>query len=569
MTEVDELQKRRAENLIWNAAKSHGFTPDFKAYDADARADLYWNTVIGAVRRHYEYPKLEAVFRSFLAEEDADVYESLFWLGLENAVYEKERRERPVLETLRGEYAQRFVSSLRAEHDLPFDDTLALAHFRRVLGIDPKLDSYSEKLLNDLEFSADMSTDEIVARARDLFERWFQIRQKERAAEKKNRRIPFGIRKGKTAKGRYRKFGLGFADHPSFLYGGELVGRQDRDGSRISSLSETELRSFMEAKYGKSAFGRRETAELERAVCTGSHAACHVLVTRGEKGTAKIQNGFEALQREREAKQISANRAYFYDHLAERRTAIDRLSSKIQNSVLLHLQPSLMRSNTGELEGGRAWRALHLNDERVFLRNEQDNMGDLCVDILLDASTSQKSRQAIVANQGSIIARSLDHCGIPCRVMSFCSMTGYTILRIYRDYDERGANDKIFEYVSNGCNRDGLGIRMAHHLICKERCEHKVLIVLSDAKPNDVVRVREKESGEFVNYETRQAIRDTAFEVRSARADGISVICVFTGADEDVASAKMIYGRDFARIRSLDMLADTVGKLLQNQIKSF
>ena len=193
MTEVDELQKRRAENLIWNAAKSHGFTPDFKAYDADARADLYWNTVIGAVRRHYEYPKLEAVFRSFLAEEDADVYESLFWLGLENAVYEKERRERPVLETLRGEYAQRFVSSLRAEHDLPFDDTLALAHFRRVLGIDPKLDSYSEKLLNDLEFSADMSTDEIVARARDLFERWFQIRQKERAAEKKNRRIPFGI----------------------------------------------------------------------------------------------------------------------------------------------------------------------------------------------------------------------------------------------------------------------------------------------------------------------------------------------------------------------------------------
>ena len=185
-----------------------------------------------------------------------------------------------------------------------------------------------------------------------------------------------------------------------------------------------------------------------------------------------------------------------------------------------------------------------------------------------DASTSQKNRQEIVSNQGFVIAESLDRCNIPCRVMSFCSMTGYTILRIFRDYRERGANDRIFEYVSNGCNRDGLGIRMAHHLMLKQSCDHKILIVLSDAKPNDVVRMRQKESDEFVNYELQQGIRDTAFEVRSARADGIAVICVFTGDDEDVPSAKLIYGRDFARIQSLDKLADTVGMLLQNQIKN-
>ena len=33
MNEVSELQKRRAENMIWNAAQNHTFTPDFKAYD--------------------------------------------------------------------------------------------------------------------------------------------------------------------------------------------------------------------------------------------------------------------------------------------------------------------------------------------------------------------------------------------------------------------------------------------------------------------------------------------------------------------------------------------------------
>lgn len=568
MNEVSDLQKRRAENIIWNAAKSHGFTPDFKAYDADARADLYWNTIIGAVRRHYDYPKIEAVFRSFQSEEDSDAYEGLLWLGLENAVFEKERGDRPVLEALRRGYAERFLSQLVTTHDLPFCDTMALAHYRRALGLENRLDPYTEKLLNELEFSWELSTDEIVERAKALFERWFQIRLKEKEAEKKKRRFPLGLRKGKTVKGRYRKFGLGFADHPSNIYGGQRIGLQNPDEQRVSSLSETELRAFMEAKYGKSALSVRETAEMERSVCTGNHAACHVLITEGEKGSAKIQNGFEALQREREAKQIEANRRFFTDHIAERRTAIDRLTGKIQNSVLLHLHPSPVRSNSGALEGGRAWRALYLHDERVFRRVEQSDMGELSVDILLDASTSQKYRQEIVSNQGYIIAESLNRCNIPCRVMSFCSMTGYTILRVYRHYHERNANDRIFEYVTNGCNRDGLGIRMAHYLLGKESCDHKILIVLSDAKPNDVVKIKQKESGEPVNYEALQGVRDTAFEVRSARADGISVICVFTGDDEDVPSAKLIYGRDFARIQSLDKLADTVGKLLQNQIKN-
>ncbi len=568
MIEVNDLQRRRAENIIWNAARSHDFTPDFKAYDADARADLYWNTIIGAVRRHYDYPKIEELFRGFQAEEDSDVYEGLLWLGLENAVFEKEREERPVLESLRRDYAEHYLAQLFTTHDLPFYDTMALAHYRRALGLENKLDPYTDNLLDELEFSRDMSTEEIVERARDLFERWFQIRLKEKEAERKKRRIPFGLRKGKTVKGRYRKFGLGFADHPSNIYGGQRVGPQGNEEQRLTSMSAQELRAFMEAKYGKSAFNSRETAELERSVCTGNHAACHVLITRGEKGSAKIQNGFEALKREREAKQIEANRLFYTKHLAQRRTSIERLSGKIQNSVLLHLQPSPVRANSGALEGGRAWRALHLNDERVFIREEQNDVGDLSVDILLDASTSQKNRQEIVSNQGFVIAESLDRCNIPCRVMSFCSMTGYTILRIFRDYRERGANDRIFEYVSNGCNRDGLGIRMAHHLMQKQSCDHKILIVLSDAKPNDVVRMRPKESDEFVNYEMQQGIRDTAFEVRSARADGIAVICVFTGDDEDVPSAKLIYGRDFARIQSLDKLADTVGMLLQNQIKN-
>jgi nitric oxide reductase activation protein len=189
------------------------------------------------------------------------------------------------------------------------------------------------------------------------------------------------------------------------------------------------------------------------------------------------------------------------------------------------------------------------------------------VDILLDASTSQKTRQELVSCQGYMIAESLSKCGIPCRVMSFCSMTGFTIMRIFRDYEEWRKNEKIFDFVSNGCNRDGLAIRAAHHLINETSYDHKVLIILSDVKPNDVIKIRDREGREVSTYETESGLVDTALEVRRARADGIAVVCVFTGDDEDVPSAKMVYGRDFARIQSLDKFADTVGMLIQNQIK--
>ena len=188
-------------------------------------------------------------------------------------------------------------------------------------------------------------------------------------------------------------------------------------------------------------------------------------------------------------------------------------------------------------------------------------------DILLDASTSQKDRQETVSNQGYIIASALTRCGVPCRVMSFCSMTGYTILRIFRDYNRPQDNKRIFEYVSNGCNRDGLAIRAAHALMNRSPCEHRLLIILSDVKPNDIVRIPGAGEEERIPYEREAGVRDTAFEVRRARADGISVVCVFTGDDEDLPAARLVYGRDFARIQSLDKLADAVSKLIQNQIR--
>lgn len=568
MKEISELQIKRAVNLIWNGAKRYDFTPDFKAFDENGSADLYWNCIIGAVRLHYEYDKLEAVLRIFDQYEDADLYQSLFWLGLENCTYYKELPERPVLARLRREYAEKFTAQFPSGDGYHLFEAIASAHYSRVLGREAKMSGYDRKLLDELEFSPDMTTDEIVARTEEMFRRWFQIRVEEKKRERKFFIPGLRRRKASNKESRIRKFGIGYADHPYNAYDSKSTA-DPLDRRLNTKMSEKELRAFMETKYGRPAFSENDMMQAERALCCKSHSNCHLHITYGERiNASEIQNGFEALERQREAEQIERNRRSYNKNIAQNRIAIARLADKIQNSVLLHLQPSPVRGNSGALMAGRVWRAIKLNDEKVFEKNEQDNMGDLSVDILLDASTSQKSRQEIVSAQGYMIAESLTRCNIPCRVMSFCSMTGYTILRIFRDYDKPSDNAKIFEYVSNGCNRDGLAIAAAHYLMNKTAASHKLLIILSDVKPNDVIRIQTREGQEPEQYAGEAGIDNTAFEVRRARADGISVLCVFTGSDEDVPSAKLVYDRDYARIKSLDKLADTVGLLIQNRIKN-
>ena len=189
------------------------------------------------------------------------------------------------------------------------------------------------------------------------------------------------------------------------------------------------------------------------------------------------------------------------------------------------------------------------------------------MDLLLDGSTSQLDRQETVAAQGYMIAESLTRCGIPVRVTSFCSLSGYTVLTRYRDYKETDANERIFHYFTTGCDRDGLGIRALGRELEDSPCEHRLVILLSDAKPNDVIKVLR--DGTYCDYADEVGVLNTAMEVRSLLHRDIAVICVFTGDDEDLPAAHTIYGRNFARIRSLEQFADTVGTLIQNQIRGF
>lgn len=570
--DILDSEKRRARNLIWNAAGDYSFEPDFKAYDEEGRAVLYWNSIIGAVRKNYGAETIDALFSSFRGCADEQTYEVLVWLGLENAVYQREAPNRPALPSLRQSYARRVVELNRKE---PVGNTVFLledAHFRRVLGEEPSLPAHYREMLDALEFSGELEASALAEHALAFLRDYFHFVPGKTQAEeiaKAPCRFPFfGFRKAPAGLPAIRAFGHGFGEHTAGLIGGTRVEPEQRCISD-HSLAQTQetLRQYMRDYFGTPLYDDHHLAALEKSLCVDDHAGCHLYCAAGDDHLDPDIRGYVGAQRRAALRQMEKNRAAYEADASRHRTSILRLTARIRNAMLAYLQPTTVRTAAGALDAGHVWRGVYLDDGKVFTSIQQSDPGTLSVDLLLDASTSQLDRQATVAAQGYMIAEALTRCNIPVRITSFCGLSGYTILTRYRDYLEKDKNDRIFHYFTAGCNRDGLALRVLGREIEDSPCEHKLVILLSDAKPNDVIKMYQ--SGSYVDYTGGSGIQNTAMEVRALLHQGISVICVFTGDDEDIPSAHLIYGRNFARIRHLEQFADTVGTLIQNQIRSF
>lgn len=572
--EILDSEKRRARNLIWNAAGDYHFEPDFKAYDDEGRADLYWNSIIGAVRKNYGPETIDALFAAFHGCRDEALYEQLVWLGLENAVYQRESPRRLALPALRRRYARWVVDQCAGIGDGELLPRLEEAHFRRALGEDPAMTTEDRKLLDSLEFSGELDGPELSQAALDFLHDHFgfvpgKTQTEEAEALRKHRPwFLFGRSRALDGLPAVRTFGFGYGEHLVAGQGGgpnaEPVQRRLTD--RNLAQTEEALRNYMRDYFGAPLLSEGERRTLEQSLCTGEHKSCHLYYTQGDDEPGRRLKGYAAAQRRNALRQAEKNREAYEADAVRHRASIVRLTARIRNAMLAYLQPTVVRTASGTLDPGRIWRGVYLDDDKVFTKIQQSDPGQLAVDLLLDASSSQVDRQAVVAAQGYMIAEALTRCHIPVRVTSFCSLSGYTVLTRYRDYQEQDRNERIFRYFTTGCNRDGLAIRALAREIEESSYEHKLVILLSDAKPNDVIQLYR--DGAYVDYARDNGIENTAMEVRSLLFRDIPVICVFTGNDDDIPAAHTIYGRNFARIRSLDQFADTVGTLIQNQIRS-
>lgn len=339
-------------------------------------------------------------------------------------------------------------------------------------------------------------------------------------------------------------------------------GPQKKHVVKITEEDLQKIYSYVELNFGTSYLSQREQRKLEYELCRGAHADCSLYYTEGIIGNV-VRNNY---QYQYALRQLSVNKNYLKSHLNIARKNISDLSEILEQALIRRRETETIHDDHGVIIPSKLWKVGRTNDRRLFDRDLKRNSTDFVVDILIDASGSQKVRAPKVALQGYIISCALSKVGIPHRVMSFCTFWDYTILHRFRDYDDTQVADRnIMEYSTSSNNRDGLAIRAASYGLLKREEENKILIVLSDGKPNDVV-VNRPNSKNPKPYEGAYAIKDTAMEVRHSRNLGISVLGVFAGKEEELQAEKKIFGRDFAYIRDITKFSNVVGAYLKRQL---
>ena len=571
-------RQRRAINLVWTACGDYRFEPQFLAMQSDGQPDFYMNCIIGLVHKWFGDAMPKRLFARWAGDVRQSTYDDLAWLALENAAYERELPERPALEGLRHAHAEAFFAS---EYQLSRQEwmeknqlvyALQSARWKTVLGQkEPLLPPWEKGLSDALSCPGTMDEAGLEAAVLAAFHKYLHF---DGAARRKT---PFTLH-----------FGDRWAPLLTKLFTTEMVRTDDlaigRSGvpgengivrasnalrARLSANErEAEDRDYVERCFGRSLYPPHQLALIEQRTCTGNHLGCRLWFTRGEPAPGKPVSADTQRLFEQAEEQARRNRAAFARDHDLCQNALLRLTEQIRNCMLIHQQPESVTARQGCLDGRRVWREPVLGDDRVFLRSDEESYPGFTVDLMLDGSASRLHCQEIIAAQGYILAKSLSSCGIPVRITSFCSLRGYTVLRILKDFGDKNGERNVFDYFAAGWNRDGLALRGMGELMKSAPADRHLLILLTDASPDDSRKILP--SGKIPlsrDYDGQTGVDDTAEEVRALRQQGIRVAAVFMGENAAVPAANAIYGRDLARIRRMDQLAAAAGRLIQDEIR--
>ena len=321
--------------------------------------------------------------------------------------------------------------------------------------------------------------------------------------------------------------------------------------------------TYVELNYGKSYLSEAEEKKINYQMCRGIHSDCSLYFTEGIlKNPVKSNYQYEYAKRLR-----NKNIWLYHDKHRIVKHNITVLTETLRKSLVLRSETQTVLSDRGMIVPSRLWRIGRTNDAKLFQQELKGETSDFVVDVLIDASGSQMKRQGDVALQAYIISEALSNVDIPYRVMSFCTFWDYTIMHRFRRYDDpRSENDNIFNYVTSSNNRDGLAIRTAGYDLLQREEEKKIMIILSDGRPYDVI-INRPNAKNPEPYQGKAAIADTATEVRRLRNLDVSVLGVFAGEEKDLATEKKIFGKDFAYIRDIANFSKIVGRYLTKQLE--
>ena len=337
--------------------------------------------------------------------------------------------------------------------------------------------------------------------------------------------------------------------------------------NKITVISEEALQkahTYVELNFGKTYLTPAEEKRMNHLMCRGIHGDSSLYFTEGI-----LKNPVRDNYQYQYAKRLRNKNIWIYHdkhRIAKRNIAI--LTELLKKALVIRSENQEVLSDRGTIVPSRLWRIGRSGEANLFKRILRGDNTDFVVDILIDASGSQMSRQGDVALQAYMISSALSNVDIPHRVMSYCTFWDHTILHRFREYDDPvSADEDIFNYVTSSNNRDGLAIKAAGYSLLQREEEKKILIILSDGRPYDVI-INRPNAKNPAPYQGKYAISDTATEVRRLRSQGVSVLGVFAGEEKDLPAEKKIFGKDFAYIRDIGNFSKIVGRYLTKQLET-
>jgi hypothetical protein len=571
--EINNDEKIRALNIIRDFAHDYSINPK-EVYPMD---QVYKNIIRGHQIKIFRTDLLSSYF-DYLKKNNPfyKEFKAISLLVLENIAY-LDLKENPALENLRKNYAskvmEKYIYKTGPEN---VAEQIEKAYYGKILN-KPITEAFLvRELFYELFSIKTKSTTEIIENLDEIFEKHFVFERFKDDKALFDQMIKEEKAQDFSNKENLAEYKDEYIDEQFLIGSAEFTGnifledkKEDLNKKLISFKDENALKlqknDFIEDFYGKSIISEERQASLEKKVCQGIHKDKKLYFTKGdytEKPNAKFNKKNRGKQREK-------NKKYIENNLAINNRSINDLVKTIKNAILNYEDEAISQKNYGIINSSKVWRAPVLKDYNVFEKDEYDQNVKLMVDLVLDGSASQIKRQELVANQAYIIAKAMDKADIPIRISSFSSLKDHTVFNVYRDFFHKNQNENIFSYFAAGSNRDGLAFKTLHQIIKSENKEgyKRIIIVLSDGKPHDekhaINTIRNTVKDQYVD---KVAVDDTAKEVRNIKKDGISLLGVFTGQDEDVENAKLIYNKDFCRIKNIDNFSKIVSIFLKNQI---
>ena len=568
-----DYKRRRALNIVWDVSGDYRCDPDFLSFTPAREPNLYLNAIVGLSYKYYDAKLLKQLFDELARSAMADLFSDLLWLGLEGVIYQKELPHRPVMAYLRRQQALAYFSGpLSVRHGVAQE--MQAARWHEVLGQKPGLsDPWAKGLYAGLAFDPAWTTQQICDHFRALTKKYFVSRFLVRESLEK---VIIGKGLGKFLSflvpqfKRFNEADLNFQVRKR-NDADVIAGKEAHDGLMAHLTGETAQKNYqyIVSCFGSSIYSASQMLDIERTFCTGPHEGCHLHFTRGRLGS-KGATGEASRWLINAAKQRARNLNYYKENSEAYRKSIARLTTQIRSALQQTYMKLQVPAKEGEIVPGLIWCGLYLDDDRVFYGREVQYTPDFTVDIMLDGSASRGEYQRVIAAQAYVIAEALRQCGIPYQIYSFCTIRGYTVMTIYQTYGEKKRSQNVFNYCATGWNRDGLALRGARQLMGDLTSSRKILMMLTDASPNDDRPLRD--GGNLLHqheYNNERAIADTAAEAAALRRDGVRIIGLIN--DEisgGLAEAEKIFGKDLVRVKKIDKMAEGVGKALCHQIST-